>query len=578
MARAGTGPKVTQKRCRYPIRSRQLTRGSRQEDMQGFGSPDTPRSGQRDLPRTRPVPREVGSAVPQNGQAYQGANSTLPQAPMPTQPQVPLRTSPHVSQVASAASRRIDFEDVTCIPASPRVHPGAAASKISYQTMPSSQASSAPGAKVKSPKKRRRLRSLLTILIVVCSIVCAACATFLVHDAIDGINKQHLREMRTVKVFQPINTLPPESSKEGGIPLASASGYEDGRDLTRWYRSHLSEADQQTYDQIESGLRAQESAIAISCDSVESLMRCFQYVMSDNVDIFWADESYEYMHYPSTGEVISIQPKYLCTKTERQDRQKKVDAIVAEALSNMQASGIIPTGPDAASDYERARFLYGWVADLLSYDAEMAQWQGLYDVCTEKVTACAGYSRLFEHLCRACDIDCVYVTGDAQSKDGERELHAWSMMELDGTYCYTDVTWGDKDGSRATDYSWLALTSNHIGTTHFLDDEDLGIEADDGRYEIWNVNSTSFPAYDTAAVQDRLYRSIEDGWETVSLFFNEDTEFEKAYNEIAGTSIYPTTIVGRYPDKFPFAYTEGVYAVRREAGLNVLTITWKYSG
>lgn len=392
----------------------------------------------------------------------------------------------------------------------------------------------------------------------------------------DDAQKVHLRETRTVKVFQPANTLPVQ--QDGGTADAGGGNTQpdehipDATTYEKWYRSHLSESDKQIYDQIEQSLRAQEQTIPMNLVSQDAMMRCYQYVINDNIDIFWADEGYEYMHYPSTGEIISIQPTYRFAPDERARKQESIDGVIAKAIADMEAAGIVI---DGTSDYDKARFLYGWVADYLTYDDTMADFQNLADVCEQKVTACAGYTRLYELLCRKAEIGCVYVTGNA-IVDDVAQLHAWSIMDLDGTLCYTDVTWGDKDGIRETDYSWLALTSEHISLTHTLDDPALGVEANDGKYEIWNVTGSAFSIYDAASVQSRLAQSIRDRWHSISLFFEDPIEYDKAYEEIAHSAYYPTVLSDMFPDMFPYAYTEGVYSVRKEIGLNVLTITWKY--
>lgn len=435
-------------------------------------------------------------------------------------------------------------------------------------------------------KQRRRGKGIVSAIICALVTFCLAGAGIIGYDMLRSSEKQRLLDMRTVQVFQPVNTMPAEDlpvpedeSQSQAVAVADPQAARQSVDVdayARWYRSHLSEADKAVYDRIEAGLRSHESSISVSCWSIESLMRCFQYVMNDNVDIFWADESYEYMHYPDTGEIVSIQPKYSCSPAEAQQKMQAVSAVEAKALSAMSDAGLDPSAGSVTSDYDKARFLYGWVADYLSYDTGMADWQGLADTCQEKVSACAGYSRLFEWLCRKCGVACVYVTGEAVTGENESELHAWSIMNLDGIECYTDVTWGDKDGSRDTDYSWLALTGAHMGATHFLSDANIGVAAEDGRYETWNVNSTSFAVYDAASVQSRLFASIDANWKTISLFFEDDGEYERAYQEIAHSGMYPTMIAERYPSRFPFAYTQGVYSVRKETGLNVLTVTWKY--
>jgi hypothetical protein len=61
---------------------------------------------------------------------------------------------------------------------------------------------------------------------------------------------------------------------------------------------------------------------------------------------------------------------------------------------------------------------------------------------------CGGYALAFEYLCQKAGIPCGYVTGIA-NPDAEDEnaagFHAWNIVNIDGIWYETDLTWDDFD-------------------------------------------------------------------------------------------------------------------------------------
>ena len=57
---------------------------------------------------------------------------------------------------------------------------------------------------------------------------------------------------------------------------------------------------------------------------------------------------------------------------------------------------------------------------------------------------CGGYANAFLYLMQMLKIEGAVVLGDA-GLDGDTELHAWNLMNLDGVWTEVDVTWDDID-------------------------------------------------------------------------------------------------------------------------------------
>ena len=58
---------------------------------------------------------------------------------------------------------------------------------------------------------------------------------------------------------------------------------------------------------------------------------------------------------------------------------------------------------------------------------------------------CAGYALAYEYLLQQAGIPCIYVAGLAGPDSGSWESHAWNLVQLDGEWYETDVTYDDVD-------------------------------------------------------------------------------------------------------------------------------------
>ncbi|MCM1258030.1 MAG: InlB B-repeat-containing protein [Roseburia sp.] len=61
--------------------------------------------------------------------------------------------------------------------------------------------------------------------------------------------------------------------------------------------------------------------------------------------------------------------------------------------------------------------------------------QTIYSVLCTDTTVCAGYSQTMMLFMNACGIDCAVMISDS---------HAWNLVNLEGTWHYTDLTWDDQ--------------------------------------------------------------------------------------------------------------------------------------
>lgn len=369
----------------------------------------------------------------------------------------------------------------------------------------------------------------------------------------------------SVKVFEPATASDAKSDRD--VVDAPAPDYISpiGGD---YYRSKLNEFEQSVYDELKNGFMSFYESIDITDCSPDIAERCYKAVLADAPDIFWVDTSYQYMITQDRSTVVSIQPDLTYSENEAAATSKKMKTEAKDIIESIPA--------DAASDYQKARYLFEKVSTMLRYDEAMADFQDLGTVFNEKVSVCGGYAKLYQYLCREAGIECVYLIGYADV-DGEEILHAWNMLDLDGTICYADATWGDKDEMLPVDFSWMGLTYNSISASHRANDENIVIqEANDPRYEIWAMNSSYYEQYDEQTVLARMIESAGSGESSLVMKFATPEMLDMARNFIKDNSYPATRVYESFPDSFPVAYTEGVYKAYEIKDLNAIKIIWRH--
>jgi hypothetical protein len=105
----------------------------------------------------------------------------------------------------------------------------------------------------------------------------------------------------------------------------------------------------------------------------------------------------------------------------------------------------------AKSDEDKARLIYRWVTDRISYDVEALRTGKTGDntakgVLKNRKGVCEGYARLYEALGKAAGVETAYITGVAKgagygSGRGPGP-HAWNAVKLNGQWRLLDATFG----------------------------------------------------------------------------------------------------------------------------------------
>jgi len=112
------------------------------------------------------------------------------------------------------------------------------------------------------------------------------------------------------------------------------------------------------------------------------------------------------------------------------------------------------------TDSEKARAIYRWITDRITYDADAflsghMEDMSVEDVMKKRMSVCFGFSNLFEKMAKDADLEVKSISGYAkaygtsQGQHFDKPNHAWNAIRVNGNWYLIDSTWGAgyiKDG------------------------------------------------------------------------------------------------------------------------------------
>jgi len=92
-------------------------------------------------------------------------------------------------------------------------------------------------------------------------------------------------------------------------------------------------------------------------------------------------------------------------------------------------------------DHEKMRVIFLWIQHNISYDYTYRSYT-YYSTFKSRKGICAGYSDLIDKMFCYAKLDANLVIGDADNGNPNRDLHAWTQVNLGGYDFWIDATWG----------------------------------------------------------------------------------------------------------------------------------------
>lgn len=240
-----------------------------------------------------------------------------------------------------------------------------------------------------------------------------------------------------------------------------------------YYYAQLNKQEQAVYKAFYKGLMAHEDVIPIPIKgqlSKEVFNKIFRAMTRDNPLIYYVNQSACNWATDAFGHT-AICPQYFYSR----ETVRKYNRNIENAVNNLAAQLRLTEG----TDYEKEVRVHDWFCKNVKYDfkgsdmdepARVVLSHNIVGVFAKQKAQCEGIAKAVKVLLNAVDIKCIVATGEAEV-NGNKEHHAWNVIDINGSPYQVDVTWDIGASKGRIAYDYFNVTDEIISRTHSFEDE-----------------------------------------------------------------------------------------------------------
>lgn len=319
--------------------------------------------------------------------------------------------------------------------------------------------------------------------------------------------------------------------------VTPASG--EGTGYYRYCYDELNENEKKVYSVILQNIYQMPEKIEIPPLGDGVLDKIFEALSYDNPDLFFLGTNctvYE------EGYKTYFEPVYTMTFEEYSSRLSQAKAI---------ADVIIKGTETYTSVYEKELYVHDYIVGHCSYaDAESSpNANSMYGCLVEGKASCEGYSRTFQYIMSAMNIDNRLITGES-AEDGVNYIgHMWNYVVIDGEGYFVDLTWDDpKSETSIIHHTYFNVNTNDILIGHRNIKQVVPL-CTSRKYNFFVYENCYFTVgsgeeFDTA-VENAVHNAIQRKYNGVELRFSDATTLALAKDTLfkSGTiyNVYSST-------------------------------------
>ncbi len=269
--------------------------------------------------------------------------------------------------------------------------------------------------------------------------------------------------------------------------------------VTRLGRQALSKLDDAdsllyAYDRLVEGAANAEESISLSSHrrsvSTDDFLLVFGAYKNDYPEHCWVGTRYTYSY--EGNKVLSVTLDYLFEADEIPQIKEEMEKTAQTIAKNI---------PSDADEYEISLYLHNRLASRISYVSSNKYAHTAYGGLVEGQAVCDGYSKAYQYMLNYMGIDSAVVTGTCKS-GSSNEAHAWNLSEINGVFCYTDLTWDDQGDSLY--YAYFNGDSGMFDDDHFMEETEYTLPVPDSRANTWYQHSGGFVTSSSATVKSAV--------------------------------------------------------------------------
>lgn len=247
------------------------------------------------------------------------------------------------------------------------------------------------------------------------------------------------------------NVLKPAEFTYVELPSGPDTGY------YRYAYNELNQNERNIYNVIMQSIYSMPERIEVPPLEEGDLLKIFEAISYDNPDLFCLGLTSTLQR---EGQKVFFIPDYTMSY---EDYSLKLSNAKNIALSIVQQAKAFPT------QYEQELFVHDYIINHCTYsnDSSNPSVNNMYGCLVEGFASCEGYSRAFQYILSALNIDNRLVTGEA-SEDGVTYIgHMWNFVVVDNKGYFVDITWDDPgSSSNVLQHTYFNVTTDEILLRH----------------------------------------------------------------------------------------------------------------
>lgn len=303
---------------------------------------------------------------------------------------------------------------------------------------------------------------------------------------------------------------------------------------TGYYRhayNELNENEKQIYSVILQNIYTQPERIEIPQLTDGNLTTVFEALSYDNPDLFNLGLNCKVY---TEGYKTYFETDYILDSADYSQKLQEAKDI---------ASVIIDGASIYTSPYEKEKYVHDYIINHCSYaePEESAMANNMYGCLVEGRASCEGYSRAFQYILGALNIDNRIVTGESADDGVNFVNHMWNYVVLEGSGYFVDLTWDDprSEGS-VLRHSYFNVTTNDILLKHRNIKQNLPL-CTDTKYNYFVYENVFFNVGSgdvfESMVSNAVYTAIQRQYKCVELRFSDKAVMEQAKNSLFNTGV-----------------------------------------
>lgn len=327
-----------------------------------------------------------------------------------------------------------------------------------------------------------------------------------------------------------------------------------GSNFKFWFHQ-LNNDEKHAYNLILQSIYEMPEEIEINRIDSEMLDNVFYALLCDNPDLFFVGRKCVLR---AENQKTWFSVDYTIDKADYEAMKAELDGVCAEITASF-------SNPD--DTWQTELEIHDYIVDNCNYvlDDDLIG-STAYGVLVNGSGACEGYSKAAKLLMDSAGIESAVVSGEAESRESEKQPHMWNIVKLGGSWYHLDCTWDDpvdESGDISKTYTYFNVDDESISVTHSKFSYNFGCSETKENYFIkTGAFFENYSRADEKTLAEIIVKETDRGNSVVYFRFADKETFDRVVEEmIENERMYTVLKYARNSSDYKFSTSTAKYIV-----------------